>query len=102
MPDRALGSIYGKFNMNRRTLLTTSTCLAVATLIGLKTLCSGSTAQAAPVAAYAVTYPDAEWRRRLSPAAYAVLRQAGTEAPFTSPLLKEERAGVLGTQTCRE
>jgi peptide-methionine (R)-S-oxide reductase len=86
--------------MSRRTLLTMSTCLAATTLAGLQSLRFGGSAQAAPAPAYAVMYSDAEWRRRLSPAAYDVLRQAGTEAPFTSPLLREERAGIFHCDGC--
>lgn len=52
-----------------------------------------------PFAAEAVeagwNLPDAQWRKRLSPQAYDVLRRAGTEAPFTSPLLNEHRKGLF-------
>ncbi len=36
---------------------------------------------------------DAEWRRRLSPERYEILRLEGTEAPFSSPLNDEKRPG---------
>jgi peptide-methionine (R)-S-oxide reductase len=51
-------------------------------------------------AAFAVTHSDAEWRARLSAEQYAVLRQEGTERPFTSPLLHEERKGVFACAGC--
>ena len=44
---------------------------------------------------------DAEWKRRLSPAAYDVLRREGTERPFSSPLEKEKRAGTFACAGCR-
>lgn len=56
----------------------------------------GSVAIGAPAFAAApakLDLPDAEWRRRLSPQAYAVLRQGATERPYSSPLLKEHRKG---------
>jgi peptide-methionine (R)-S-oxide reductase len=43
---------------------------------------------------------DAEWRRRLSPQAYAVLRQAATERPFSSPLNAEHRNGTFLCAGC--
>ena len=43
---------------------------------------------------------DEEWREELSPEEYAVLRQAGTERPFTGPLLEEHRVGVYSCRAC--
>ncbi|MFM7651670.1 MAG: peptide-methionine (R)-S-oxide reductase MsrB [Vulcanococcus sp.] len=43
---------------------------------------------------------DAEWKRRLSPAAYAVLRREGTERPFSSPLNAEKRSGTFVCAGC--
>jgi peptide-methionine (R)-S-oxide reductase len=42
---------------------------------------------------FRVSYSDEKWREILSADQYAVLRQEGTEPPFTSPLLHEKRAG---------
>ena len=40
-----------------------------------------------------VTMSEAAWRQLLTPAAFSVLRQEGTERAFTSPLNNEKRAG---------
>jgi peptide-methionine (R)-S-oxide reductase len=49
----------------------------------------------AAFAAFPLQLPDAEWRKRLTPQQYAVLRAKQTEYPYTSPLLKEHRKGVF-------
>jgi len=49
---------------------------------------------------YEVTHTDAEWRKLLTPAQYNVLRQEGTERPFTSPLLDEHRNGAFACAGC--
>ena len=49
---------------------------------------------------FEVTHTDAEWRARLTPASYAVLRQHSTEAPGSSPLDHEKRAGTYLCAGC--
>lgn len=41
-----------------------------------------------------------EWRRKLDPAAFEVLRKEGTERAFTSPLNDEHREGVFVCAGC--
>lgn len=41
-----------------------------------------------------------EWKKTLTPAQYDVLREEGTERPFTSTLLDEHRAGVFVCVAC--
>ena len=43
---------------------------------------------------------DAEWKKRLSSAAYDVLRHEGTERPGSSPLNDEKRAGIFACAGC--
>ena len=43
---------------------------------------------------------DAEWKKRLTPEQYKVLRREGTERAFTSPLDREKRAGVFVCAGC--
>src|SRR5690242_17375690 len=57
---------------------------------------------AVPKEAFPVTYTDDEWRKRLTPAQYTVLRQAGTERPFSSPLSKEKRPGTFACAGCEQ
>lgn len=43
---------------------------------------------------------DAEWRQRLSPAAYRVMRQSGTETAYSGALLNEHRTGLFACAGC--
>ena len=43
---------------------------------------------------------DTEWRQKLTPEQYRVLRKHGTERPFTSPLNDEHRSGVFLCAAC--
>lgn len=80
--------------MTRRFLLT-STAIG---LLGFQARGGWSSAFAA--AGFEIARSDAEWRRLLSPAQYAVLRQEATEPAFTSPLLHEDRAGMFACAGC--
>ena len=63
--------------MTRRGLLTTT---------GLGVLAAMLARRAAAAEQFAVTHTDAEWRKILTPAQYDILRDHGTEPPFSSPL----------------
>ncbi len=47
-----------------------------------------------------VTHTDAEWRQRLTPEQYAVMRGHGTERPGSCALLREKRAGTFSCVGC--
>lgn len=83
--------------MTRRTLLLGSAAGLVALAASRRWL---TPAQAATAQVFEVTKTDAEWRALLSPEQYDVLRQEGTERPFTSPLLDEKRRGKFACAAC--
>ena len=49
------------------------------------------------MADFTVAKTDEQWREQLGPEAFAVLRQAGTERPFTGALLNVD---ATGSYTC--
>jgi peptide-methionine (R)-S-oxide reductase len=55
---------------------------------------------ATPSADEPVKLSKDEWRKRLSPASFNVMREEGTERAGTSPLDREKRAGVFVCAGC--
>ncbi|HEX4260756.1 MAG TPA: peptide-methionine (R)-S-oxide reductase MsrB [Acetobacteraceae bacterium] len=55
-----------------------------------------------PAEHFPVEHTDAEWRERLSPEQYRVLRGHGTERAGTSPLDREKRPGTFLCAACGE
>ena len=78
--------------MTRRSLL------AMLSAIGLAP--HADAAPAAPAGNAPMKLSDAEWKQRLSPQAYDVLRHEATERPFTSPLNGEKRKGTYHCAGC--
>ena len=66
--------------------------------MGLMKLFGQSSAAAAEH--YQVSHSDEEWRQRLSPEQYRVLRGHGTERAGSSPLDREKRAGTFVCAGC--
>jgi peptide-methionine (R)-S-oxide reductase len=62
--------------------------------------CGQAVTAAAPDTDFAITHTDAQWRAILTDAQYDVLRHAGTETPFSSPLTEEHRQGVFSCAGC--
>ena len=49
---------------------------------------------------FAVTMSDKEWKEKLTPEQFRVLREEGTERAFTSPLNEEHRSGTFKCAGC--
>ena len=87
--------------MNRRRFLY-RTFFAFAGVAALRqTIFAYAQAPVAPAAKIdKVVRTEDEWRKLLAPEQFAVLRQEGTERPFTSPLNKERRKGIFACVAC--
>ncbi len=81
--------------MTRRSILLAGGVLALAAGFRLSPAGPASAGES-----FAVTHTEAEWRAMLTPAQFDVLRKAGTERPFTSPLLEEHRKGIFACAGC--
>lgn len=82
--------------MNRRTMIRQG----LLTLAGVSLLRREVLSAQADAAVGRLSRSDAEWRQRLSPEQYEVLRHEGTERPFTSPLNEEKRSGTFVCAGC--
>jgi peptide-methionine (R)-S-oxide reductase len=82
--------------MNRRAFLLSGAGLAA--LGAIYTLKPRSSA--AEASEFEVTYTEAQWRDKLMPDQFSVLRQEATERPFSSPLLNEKRIGNYHCAGC--
>lgn len=81
--------------MTRRTVLTGLAALSVSSLA----LRAHWTAWAAEES-FEISKTPEEWRKVLTPAQYFILREEGTERPFSSPLNNEKRAGTFNCAAC--
>jgi len=82
--------------MNRRHFLTR----AAGALAGAAAAASLHAAPATPAPIAKVVKTDAEWRKLLTRQQYHILREEGTEPPFTSPLNDEKRKGIYACVGC--
>jgi peptide-methionine (R)-S-oxide reductase len=87
-------------NSNRRNFI----AFGGASLLGMMAAGLGlpGALHAAAKGKFRVSKTDAEWRKILSPAAYAILRQEATEAPYSSRLDKEKRKGLYVCKGCNQ
>ena len=67
---------------------------------GLAMLWTRDAAEAVPEGGFGYRLTDAQWRARLSPQAYAVLRRGSTERARSSPLDREHRRGTYRCAGC--
>jgi len=84
--------------IDRRALLTAGVALGALTV-------TSKFGEAAPMTTTEQTIDyrnlsDAEWRKRLNPAQYSVLRKHGTERPGSSALNDEKRKGTFACAGC--
>lgn len=71
--------------------------LGIGAALPVLAACGSSPAQAR---SWKVSLTDAQWRERLSKSEYLILRKAGTERPYSSPLNKEKRKGTYICAGC--
>ena len=86
--------------MHRREMLFGGTALAALAAGSAWWQISKPTHAMATEGTFEIELSDAEWKKRLTPAQFNILRQGGTERPFSSPLNDEHRAGTFSCAGC--
>jgi peptide-methionine (R)-S-oxide reductase len=81
--------------LTRRNFLTSSSVAVLGTAFA-----TSACAKTGPAEKFELMLTDAEWKKRLSPAAYATLRKEATDRPGNSPFLHEKRAGIFSCAGC--
>ena len=76
------------------------TLFGLAGAAGASMLLFGRSTGAAASMHFTVNHSPAQWRQLLGAQRYEILREAGTERPFTSPLLNEHRKGTFACAGC--
>ena len=84
--------------ITRRSLLLGGTAIAALGTVAF-TMREAPATRAAE-GSFEIEKTEAEWRAQLDELEYAVLREEGTERPFTSPLDDEKRAGIFSCKGC--
>jgi len=89
--------------ISRRRLLKTGSFIAlgIGATAGVGGLIySAKTTPAQKAGEFEITYTAAEWKKILTPAQYAILREEATERKYSSALLNEKRKGTYHCAGC--
>lgn len=87
--------------LNRRKLMAAGLigagAVGAASLTGMGSVMSG---EAQAKRKFKITRTPEEWKKRLGPSRYRILRLEGTERPYSSPLNDEKRKGIYACAGC--
>ena len=82
--------------MNRRKFLASATAFTIAGVLGTKAIASEKIKEIIKK----VTLSESEWRKKLTPAQFHILREDGTEPARSSNLNSEKREGIFACAGC--